>query len=425
MNLVGNKERFSRRALLQRMGLGAAMLPLIHAERALGAQASGFPKRLVTVTWCNGVIKSSFFPPGDDLVLGDTLKPLEPFQKKVLIPAGLGLNVATYAGHFAWGSLWTGNPKGRTGMGPSIDQTISDAIAKKVTLPVPLMNTGVRCIGDGLPSSWRAAGVKNVPEIDPVRLYNRMFAGATMPAPQLDLLRNRRKSVLDFVGRELDNFGKRLGPEDRTKIGAHQESMRDIEKRLSAPTAGAGCTKPAAPGGAKLDTPAMLKTMYDLMAAALRCDVTRVATIDIYDDGGGDGNSFPWLGINRDYHAVAHGGSGSAADKIKIDAWLYSNVANLVKQLDETVEGGGTALDNSVVVVGNGQEDGASHKVAPIPFCLIGSCGGFFKTGRVVKYANGVHNKLLASICNAMDVPVTSYGAAGREGTLPELSTLL
>ena len=420
MIVMTKSDRFSRRALLRRMGLSAAMLPLIHAERAQGQSAANpFPKRLVLVTWPNGVIKSSFYPAGNELTFGDTIKPLEPYAKKVLMPTGLGLNLATYAGHFAWGALWTGQAKGRTGQGPSIDQTVSDAIAKKVTLPVPLMNTGVRHIGDGQPSSWRAAGQKNVPEGDPARLFNRVFAGATMPAPVLDTLRGQRKSVLDFVRRELDNFGKRLGPEDRGKIGAHQESLRDIEKRLSAPTAGAGCSKPMV--AMAKDTPTVMKTMYDIMAAALKCDVTRVATIDKYDDGGGDGNSFGNIGVSRDYHAVAHGGG---PDKVKIDQWLYSNVANLVKQLDETPEGAGTALDNTVIVVGNGQEDGGSHRVGPIPFLLIGSCGGFFKTGRVVKYTNAPHNKLLATICNAMDVPVTGYGAANLSGTLPELSTV-
>jgi hypothetical protein len=165
----------------------------------------------------------------------------------------------------------------------------------------------------------------------------------------------------------------------------------------------------------------MMKTMYDLMAAALKCDVTRVATLDMYDDGGGDGNSFGNLGINRDYHAVAHGGG---PDKIKIDAWLYSMVAGFVKQLEDTTEGSGTMLDNSVVVVGNGQEDGGSHKVSPIPFLLVGSAGGFFKTGRAVQCSSNQHNRLLATICNAMDIPVTGYGAADRQGTLPELSSV-
>jgi hypothetical protein len=41
-----------------------------------------------------------------------------------------------------------------------------------------------------------------------------------------------------------------------------------------------------------------------------------------------------------------------------------------------------------------------------------------------VKYASNPHNKLLASICNAMDMNVTGYGAATLPGTLPELSTV-
>jgi hypothetical protein len=286
------------------------------------------------------------------------------------------------------------------------------------------MNAGVRVIGDGQPSSWRSAGVKNVWEIDPNRLFNRVFdqagAGTPMTPMMMDTVKLQRKSVLDFVARELDSFGKRLGADDRSKIGAHQESLRDIEKRLSAPGAGASCAKPAVAGG-KLDTPTMMKTMYDLMAAALKCDVTRVATLDMYDDGGGDGNSFGNLGINRDYHAVAHGGG---PDKIKIDAWLYTMVAGFVKQLEDTPEGGGTMLDNMVVVVGNGQEDGGSHKVSPIPFLLVGSAGGFFKTGRAVQCSSNQHNRLLATICNAMDIPVTGYGAADRQGVLPELSTV-
>ena len=414
------RDRFSRRALLSRMGLSAAMLPLVHAERALGQTTpGGFPKRLVLVTWPNGVVKRTFYPEGPELTFGETIKAMEPWKSKILLPMGLGINVATYAGHFSWGALWTGKAKGRTGQGPSIDQTISETIAKSVTLPLPLINCGVRSIGDGKPSSWRSSGVSNKPEIDPQRLFNRMFSAPSMPSPQLDLLRQQRKSVLDFVRRELGAFGERLGTEDRSKVEAHQQSLRDIEKRLSAPAAAEACTKPAIPGG-KLDTPAMMKTMYDLMATALKCDVTRVATIDLYDDGGGDGNSFGVVGVNRDYHSVAHGGG---ADKVKIDAWLYSNVANLVKQLDDTVEGSGTMLDNSLVVVGNGQEDGGSHRVSPIPFMLIGSAGGYFKTGRAVQCSNKAHNALLASICNAMDHPVTGYGAEDKPGTLPELST--
>jgi hypothetical protein len=68
----------------------------------------------------------------------------------------------------------------------------------------------------------------------------------------------------------------------------------------------------------------------------------------------------------------------------------------------------------------NDMEEGASHYVGRCPFLLIGSCGGYFKPG-VFRYSKTPHNKLLATLCNAMDVPVTSYGAAGYEGTLTEI----
>ena len=73
------------------------------------------------------------------------------------------------------------------------------------------------------------------------------------------------------------------------------------------------------------------------------------------------------------------------------------------------------------IVTANDMDDGANHYVGKIPFLLIGSCGGYFKTGRAVRYSKIPHNRLLATLCNAMDVPVTSYGAPGFEGTLPDL----
>jgi hypothetical protein len=431
-----NKDRFSRRALLAGLGASAAMLPLLHAERAVGAGTSGFPKRLITVTWGNGVVPTDFYPKGSELTIGTTLKSLEPFKAKMLMPIGLDQTVVLdaagnreYDGHFTFPSLLTGTAEqkseGRTGMGPSVDQFISDAITKSgVKLVAPLLNLGVRSVGDGNPTSWRASGQKNTPETDPYHLFDRLFASSAMPSPQLDLLRLRRQSILDFLGKDLTAFSQRLGTDDKLKIEAHLASIRDLEMQLqqAAVTPTVSCTKPTLPTQmGKLDTPTQMKLMFDLGALAIKCDLTRVMTYDLYDDGGGDGNNFPWVGVSDDYHKIAHQGAAGYDAKMKIDAWIFSQIANLVQQLDSTMETGGTALDHTVIMTANDMDEGANHYVGKIPFLLIGSCGGYFKTGRVVRYAKTPHNKLLATLCNAMDVPVTSYGAPGYEGTLPEL----
>lgn len=434
-------DRYSRRALLRRLGVGAAMLPLIHAERARAATASGFPKRLITVAWGNGIVRPQFFPPGDDLVLGEVLKPLEPWKSHVLLPAGLDMKVLIdaghrYAGHFSYGALLSGTyAKGWKSTDKSVDQFIADELSKRVQLPAMQLNLGIA--PDGESTSWRAAGQKNQGENDPGRLFTRLFQGRSLSTEQFDKLKARRQSVLDFVKNELAAFGTRLGPEDRMKIAAHTDSVRDLEKQLNAGGAGAACATPMAPAGT-MNMPTRSKFMFELLGVALRCDLGRVATMDVYDVHGKFGVSHSFIGVSRDYHPLAHSGSGGYGEKVKIDSWIYSQIAILVKMLAETPEGSGSALDNSVIMVGNGMCEGADHGVQGIPFLLIGSCAGYFKTGRLVKLGNwkgkpgdywkgdgGVpHNKLLATLCNAMDVPVMGFGPPQYAGTLPELTTV-
>ena len=422
--------KFSRRAVLAGLGASAAMLPLLHAEKAPAA-AAGFPKRIVTVTWTNGVIADTFYPKGTTLELGATLAPLEPYKSKIIIPQGLDqkvlldMNNREYDGHFTYPSLFTGTgenvAESRKPQGPSIDQVIADSIAKTTKLTVPSLQLGVRSAGDGEPTSWKGPGQKNVPETDPVRLFTRLFAGMSTPAPQVDALLLRRKSILDFLGKDLEAYGSKLGTEDRAKVQAHLQAIRDLEKQLEGGTAPTlACTAPSQPAATK-DVPTLMKLMFEMAGIALTCDTTRVITIDLYDDGGGDGNNFPWLNISDDYHAVAHAGGNQAADKTKIDAWIFSQVALMLAKLDGSKEGDGTALDNTVVVTANDMDDGANHYVGKVPFVLIGSCGGFFKTGQVQKYSKVAHNRLLVSLLNAMDVQVDTFGATGYGGALTEL----
>ena len=102
--------------------------------------------------------------------------------------------------------------------------------------------------------------------------------------------------------------------------------------------------------------------------------------------------------------------------------WFMTNVANLAKQLDETAEPGGTALDNSVLATFSNMDEGTSHFNGKIPIVMLGSCGGYFKTNQVIRAPKEAHNKLLTSICNAMDLPVTGIGAPQYAGPLPGLA---
>jgi hypothetical protein len=430
--------RFSRRAFLAGVGASAAMVPLLHAERALGAPPGGFPKRFVSVIWTNGVIQSDFYPMGTDLTtatLGGTLQAMVPYKAKMLMPQGLDQKVEIdamggrqYDGHFSYPTLLTGTAQGvsqgRLAEGPSLDVVLAQAIAKSgAQLVLPELNIGIENQGDSQPCTWAAAEQQIKPETDPQRVFQALFSSVGMPPAQMDSLKLRRQSVLDYVHKDLAAFSARLGTADRVKIQAHMSSIEQLEALLGMGPAPSTTTCMPPTLGQITDVPTTMKAMFTMAAIALQCDLTRVVTIEYGTDGGGDETSHAFLGLSDNWHKIAHAGASQAADKIKIDSWIFSNVATLVGMLDSTMEGTGTALDNSVVMTATDMNDGADHYVGKIPFLLIGSCGGYFKTGKVVQYPDGTpHNKLLATIGNAMGVPMTSFGAPGYEGTLPELT---
>jgi hypothetical protein len=112
-----------------------------------------------------------------------------------------------------------------------------------------------------------------------------------------------------------------------------------------------------------------------------------------------------------------------------------SQLAYLAKALDGSMEAGGTTLDHSVIVMGNDMAEGSFHSVNAIPFVLVGGAGGALRTGRTVKLGKwnttgqywragntGIpHNRLLASLAQAMDVPGDSFGDPRYAGSLSEL----
>ncbi len=204
--------------------------------------------------------------------------------------------------------------------GASIDQVVSDAVAKQVALPQPLLVITV----DGGSTSWRGADEVNTGEDDPKRLFDKLFASAIMPAADVAKLRDKRQSVLDFVSGELTGFSQRMGTEDKAKIDAHFESIRQLEAQLMA--ASMACAPPTIMTDSKAFQD-KVAAMVDITAMALRCDITRAVSICWADDGGYRPTTLPWLDINSDFHDIAHQGKDGYPQKIKADVWMYEQVA--------------------------------------------------------------------------------------------------
>ena len=447
--------KYSRRTVLKSLGIGAGFLPLLSTERARAAAPNGFPTRFIAITWTDGICPPNFHPTGAAGPLSGTLpsilQPLAPWSSKLLLMRAaskqispIDLNVMfdvnmRYGGHFSYGALLTGGVRS-VGVnspvvptGPSIDQMIADNLLASAGLSNTQLNVGCRPFKSY--TSYRSAGTPNPQQADPYKLFtNLMFGSATMPAGQVNALLARRKSVLDSVRRELTSFSNNLGSDDKDKVQVHLDSIRSLEAQLTAPppTTTTTCAAPSiTPAGLNFNTignyPNHVKFMSDLVAAAVICGKARAVTMDLIDNGGGNSLTFPWLSISSpDFHAIAHQGSSNYAQKAVIDRWFYEAcVAELVSKLAAVPEGSGTVLDNTVILVCNDMNEGANHFVGNIPYVLIGSGGGFFKTGRLVTFPNQVpNNHLLTSILHAMGMTsVTGVGDAKYAGNLDSALT--
>src|SRR5262249_12486389 len=116
--------KFSRRAILKRLGIGAGFLPLLSTERARAAAPGGYPKRLIVITWTDGICPPNFYVTGAAGTLPATLpsilQPLTTWSSKLILlrhatkaqsPVDLNVMIdvgSRYGGHFTYPSLLTG-----------------------------------------------------------------------------------------------------------------------------------------------------------------------------------------------------------------------------------------------------------------------------------------------------------------------------
>jgi hypothetical protein len=437
----------SRRAFLRGAGASLALLPMLESERVLGVTAAA-PKRLITIAWSNGVAQPNFYPPAADPTASTIMAPLAALKAKVTMVAGLDFKIMldmnhTYDGHFSFPTMFTGTYKNTGGQtctatGASIDQVVATDISKRVNLPVPLLTITVQ----GRSTSYRADGSQNTGENKPDRLFTTLFSSTSMPSATMSALQARRKSVIDYLLPELNGFAARRGTDDQAKIAAHLDSIRQVEQSLTATAmGGAGCM-PVSPGAPTMYQD-QVKAFSDLIAMAFRCDVTRSVAISWADDGGSGPYTMPFLNLNEptmmsigEIHNIAHEGAADYARKTIIDTWYMQQLAYLAGLLDASMEGTGTILDNSLIVMGNDMSEGSFHSVSNIPYVLVGGAGGALKAGRTVRVGKwatatgnywssgntGVpHNQLLATLSNLFDIPATSFGT-GYTGTLTALA---
>ena len=224
------------------------------------------------------------------------------------------------------------------------------------------------------------------------------------------------------------------------------------------------CTKPSTTTNSGYYYRDRSRSMIDVMVASLACDLTRTASLQ-WSQALSNWMPGAFLGINEKHHDVSHAAAeprepdplrrdgdgagrrfdctrprsslssyGPVWDKLtKINTFYAEEFAYLLKRLKETpVAGGGTLLDQALIVWGTEIDNGNSHDHFDMPFVLAGGAAGKLNRGTVVDYPRSInfggtqytnpaglryHADLLLTIAKILNVPLAAIGPAAYDTT--------
>jgi hypothetical protein len=236
------------------------------------------------------------------------------------------------------------------------------------------------------------------------------------------------KSDLDDLKDDLNKVRSRIGAEDRQILDEHAAFVREMEQNLAANGNNGEHAVSALEPGVRRDNdniPRISKLQMDLLVNGFAADLARVATLQ-YTNSVGQAR-MRWLGVNEGHHDLSHrpDSDADAQEKLtRINQWYCEQLAYLAKRLAETPEpGGGSLLDNTLVIWTNELGKGNSHSLDNIPFVLVGGGLGF-RMGRSVRYPRLPHNRLLLALAHGFDHRIDRFGNPDLcdGGPLPDLA---
>jgi hypothetical protein len=426
------------------------------------AGGEALPRKLVTWMCANGYLLSRLEPEttGTNWELTDQLQPLADVKSYVNVCTGYenhGQVGQTLYGHIEGITAYSGyqyNTDAQTfaydAGGPTIDQVIADHIAETTVTSVRSLQVGISknnlFQGMGtLGSAFSFRGepgnlVPLPPSYDPGDVWETLFGLYPGPnAPEDD--RAIRKTMVDIVKGQTEKLKPKLGVLDNQRIDAHLQGLFELEQKIS--VLPPPCELPPEPDehnvepiGSEHITEVNL-IMAQLIAYALNCDITRIASVQLLGLAG----ETPWseIGQSSTQHLLSHNAQTIPTDLENYHAGIVyqmERLADFARTLRDTVDPmGGNLLDSTIVYSSSDLSVGWLHSIARQPIILIGSGGGYLKDPGVHVQAvansqsdpDGYNSPYMPTAKSTSDVLLTCLRAfdpdADSIGAGPALST--
>jgi len=416
-----------RRRFLLNAGLLAVAAPFVHRLTAHAEEPSA--RRLVMLFHGNGHRRGQWATrySDEDFELHRIAMPLEPFRDRMILFSRLHHNVMSRCSFpttkhgLGSGIAFTGRPVVGNGWptGESVDQFLAQRLGDTTPLRSIQLGAGVHDTNVYGRVSFGPGGMALAPEQNPATAYANLFApllggGKDGPSQEARDRLQRRLSVLDMVADDVCALRSELGADDRIRLEAHCDGIREIEQGLSGSLDGAHCE----PLEGLIDQDwgsgnyeQVLRDHIALTRLALSCDLTRVVTLQLGQAHGGVTDDS--LGVSGGHHHNSHYATAAGSDEpyIEISEWYTQRVVELLTELDGVNEEDGTLLDNTMLMWGSDISDGEEHGEHDVPWAVFGGKNLGIRGGRMLDAGERNVNDLLVSACHAMgQSDVESFG---------------
>jgi hypothetical protein len=236
--------------------------------------------------------------------------------------------------------------------------------------------------------SWRTPTTPQPMEINPRKVFERMFGEGGSAAERLTRIREDR-SILDAIAREAAGLQLQLGPSDRQTMSQYLENVREIERRIQRAEKSQGDADlqlPSRPAGVPFDFEEHVRLMYELMTLAYQAQVTRVITFMVSREV--SNRTYTQVGVSDGHHAISH--HQNRAEKmeknVRIQTFNVNMFGEFLTKLKATPDGDGSLLDHTVLLYGSNMSNSNAHDHFPLPNLVVGGGAGSLKGGRHLRY---------------------------------------
>jgi hypothetical protein len=444
------KKHLSRRMVLKGMGVTMA-LPLLEAmvpaTTALAKTAAG-KVRLSAIELVHGSAgattigaqKNLWSPAavGKSFDLSPTsLLPLEPWREHVTIVSNTDVRNAEAfetpeigGDHFRSSAVFLtqAHPRQTKGSnvfaGTSLDQLYAQTIGRETAIPSMQLcieavdqaggcSYGYSCVYTDT-ISWSAPS-QPLPMIrDPRFAFDQLFGVGATPEERRQR-RQEDRSILDSITGAAGRLRNTLGAVDRARLDAYLTEVREVEQRIQAIEAknnnGEPRDIPGAPAGVPDSFSEHVKLMLDLQALAFAGDTTRVFSFKLGRDA--SSRAYPESGTKTGFHPASHHGEREERilDFAKINTYHVSMVPYFLQKLQNTPDGDGTLLDNTLIIFGSPMGNSNVHNHKRCPLFLAGHAGGRLKGGLHLKAPDGTPMaNVFLTLLHDLGVNVEKFG---------------